>query len=368
MIKSELSSSDNDLIEFDYSSLFNAIFSIKKFIKSNLIILLIGLLLGGVLGISYSVFKQPKYTASLSFALEEEKSSSGGGGLAGALGLASSLGLDLGTGGGGAFSGANLLELIKSRTILEKTLANKIIINNKNLSLGNYFIQIYELDKKWVNDSRFNNFQFENITNNNKFVHDSIVNELQEIFSGPNAILSVGQKDKKVSIINIELKSKNELFSKYFVESIAKEISEYYIVTKSKKARINVSILQKQVDSIRSELFSAISGVAVANDNVYNLNPALNRNRIVSAKKQVDVQANTAILTQLVTNLEMAKVTLLKETPLIQVIDYPILPLKKDEISKVKGGVFGAILGVMLFFILTIYIKFYDKIKRGILN
>ncbi len=62
------------------------------------------------LGLTYSFIKKPVYTATLSFALEDEKS---GGGLGGALGLASSLGLDLGGGGGSMFSGANLTELFK---------------------------------------------------------------------------------------------------------------------------------------------------------------------------------------------------------------------------------------------------------------
>ena len=40
--------------------------------------------------------------------------------------------------------------------------------------------------------------------------------------------------------------------------------------------------------------------------------------------------------------------TLRKETPLIQVIDIPILPLKNDKIGKFKGFVAGGILGCFL--------------------
>ena len=59
-----------------------------------------------------------------------------------------------------------------------------------------------------------------------------------------------------------------------------------------------MAILQKQTDSIRGELNRAITGVAVANDNTFSLNPALNVRRTPSARRQVDVQANTAILTE----------------------------------------------------------------------
>jgi hypothetical protein len=53
----------------------------------------------------------------LSFALEED-----GGGGGGVLSLASQFGFDLGTSGGGAFTGSNLIELFKSRSMVEKTL------------------------------------------------------------------------------------------------------------------------------------------------------------------------------------------------------------------------------------------------------
>ena len=105
-----------------------------------------------------------------------------------------------------------------------------------------------------------------------------------------------------------------------------------------------MDILVRQTDSIRGELNGAITGVAVANDNTFNLNPALNVRRAPSARRQVDVQANTAILTELVKQTELAKVTLRKETPLIQVIDRPILPLKKEKFGKAKGLFIGGFL------------------------
>jgi uncharacterized protein involved in exopolysaccharide biosynthesis len=111
---------------------------------------------------------------------------------------------------------------------------------------------------------------------------------------------------------------------------------------------MNMEILERQTDSIRAELNGAITGVAVANDNTFMLNPALNVRRAPSARRQVDVQANTAILTELVKQTELAKVTLRKETPLIQVIDRPILPLPKERFGKAKGLVIGGFLAGFL--------------------
>jgi hypothetical protein len=177
-------------------------------------------------------------------------------------------------------------------------------------------------------------------------VHDSVLGVMYDELSKTS--LSVAQKDKKIAIINIDVNDKNEQFAKQFCENLAKTVSDFYVTTKSKKAKLNMDILVRQTDSIRGELNGAITGVAIANDNTFNLNPALNVRRAPSARRQVDVQANTAILTELVKQTELAKVTLRKETPLIQVIDRPILPLKKEKFGKAKGLVMGGLLAGFL--------------------
>lgn len=324
------------------------------------IIVLVGLI-GAVLGLTYSFIKKPIYTASLSFALEDEKS---GGGLGGALGLASSFGLDLGGSGGGIFSGSNIVALFKSRTMVEKTLLTPVKVNGKNISLAEMYIQNNELRDKWKNNPKCNGIEFPPNMKKSYFTrtHDSIMGEIYRDLS--DGTLSVEQKDKKVSIINIDVSSNNELFSAYFSEALVRQVAQFYINTKSKKARINLEILEKQTDSIRGELNGAITGVAVANDNTFNLNPALNVRRVPSARRQVDVQANTAILTELVKQGELAKVTLRKETPLIQVIDRPILPLEKEKFGKAKGIFLGGFLAAFL----SIFFLILKRTFKNLIN
>jgi uncharacterized protein involved in exopolysaccharide biosynthesis len=356
---------NNDIqnIAEDEISLKELILKIKdwyRFLLSKWIVLVAAGIIGGAIGMGYAFMQKPTYTATLSFALEDEKQ--GGGGLSGALGLASSLGIDLGTSAGGAFSGANLIELMKSRKIVEKALLNPIRINGKTQSLAQYFINFNELNKNWSEKPTLKNIVFEVDADRSKYTlqQDSILGNL---YTSISSVLTVAQKDKKISIINIEVKSTNELFSKAFTESIAKEVSGYYIEIKSKKARQNMEILQRQTDSIRAELNGAITGVASAADNTFGLNPAMMVRKTPGTRRQVDVQANTAILTQLVTNLEMAKVSLRKETPLIQVIDKPILPLKKEKVGKLRS----LILGGFLAGVLTALALIFKKLVAGIL-
>jgi uncharacterized protein involved in exopolysaccharide biosynthesis len=314
--------------------------------------------LGGIIGFVYASFQKPNYLATTTFVLEEDK---GGGGLGGAMGLASSFGFDLGGGGGGLFTSSNIIELMKSRLVVEKTLLNPVQVAGKEISLADYYIQINKLNEGWSKKPALANINFPVNADRTKFSlqQDSI---LYGISSGlTKNSLVIAQKDKKVSIISLTVKSENELFSKFFCEQLLKETSDFYIETKSKKSRLNVDILQHQADSIRAELNGAITGVATASDNVYNLNPAYNVKKTPGTRRQVDVQANTAILTQLVAQLELSKVSLRKETPLVELIDRPILPLEKEKVGRLKSLILGGFLAGCLTVIYLVFVQLYRK-------
>jgi hypothetical protein len=354
---------ENSNIDNDEISLKDVVMKIKAlfaFIISKWKILFIVIIIGGSIGFKIAISSKPSYKAVLTFAMDEDK---GGGGIGSALGLASSFGIDLGGGGGGgAFAASNLAALMKSRLLVEKVLLEPVTVNGKTLSLVEYYIEINNLRKNWEKNPSLKDIKF--LTNQERssftFQQDSIMQEIHKnLIDVKN--LNIFQKDKKVTILSIEVTSENEFFSKVFCESLAKETSDFYIETKSKKARINVDVLQKQVDSVRNALNEAITGVANEVDNVYNLNPAFNVKGAPSKKKQIDVQANTAILTNLVVQLELAKITLRKETPLLQLIDYPILPLEKQKLGKFKSIILGGILSGLILISYLFFVLLYKK-------
>jgi len=73
----------------------------------------------------------------------------------------------------------------------------------------------------------------------------------------------------------------------------------------------------------------------------------------------VDGQANTAILTELVKQSELAKVTLRKETPLIQILHSPILPLKKEKFGMAKGFMLRNFIAVFFIALGLIFLNCY---------
>jgi len=330
----------------------------RNYFLSKWLIILIAGVLGGGIGFIYAYLKKPIYLAELSFALDDDKSTG-----VDAVGLASQLGLGISSSGGGAFSGDNLLDLMKSRSVVEKTLLTPVVVNGRSETLAEYYISCNNLRNSWANNSTLKNISFLPDEDRSKFTlaQDSILGEFhrQLIASG----LSVERKDKKLSIINVSVASANELFSKLFVETLTKTVSDFYVETKTKKSAQNVSILQHQTDSIRRELDHAINGVASSMDAIPNANPQRQVLHAASLHKDVDVQADKAILTELVRNLEVAKVSLRKETPLIQIIDRPILPLAKIKPRKSISLAIGGVIAVMISILLLFFIKLYAELK-----
>jgi len=339
-----MNSENSTNIESDEISLKELITKIRewyRFLLSKWILIILFSIIGGGIGFTYAYFQKPTYKAELTFAMEDDKA--GGGGLSGALGLASSFGIDLGGGGaGGAFSGANLMALMKSRKIVEKTLLSPIVYKGQTISLADCYIEFNELREKWTKKPNIKNIHFPVTIDRSNFTlqQDSI---LKSIYLGVvTENLGVGQADKKISIIGVTVNSINEQFSKAFCETLASVTADYYIELKTKKAKQNVDILQKQVDSIKSKLNYSMVGTWGA--------------------EKVNVTVSSTILGQLAANLEISKVSLRKETPLIQIIDRPILPLDKEKVGKKKALLLGGFLAGFLTALFLIFNQLYKKI------
>lgn len=314
------------------------------------LIVLIGLI-GGGLGFAYASFKKPVYTASTTFVLEE--GGSAGGGMAGQYAnLASMVGIDIGGGNNGLFSGDNILEIYKSQKMLRKVLLSSAEFNGKKELLIDRYIAINELGKKWDQYLKAPGFSFAD-TNSVGIVKDSLLNVAIKDLN--KQYLTVGKLDKKSSIIKVSVSSEDELFAKELTESVVSTVNDFYIQSKTKRSLDNLKILQHQTDSVKAVMNGAIYKSAVTIDATPNLNPTRQVLRTAVQRSQFDAEANKAILQELVKNLEISKISFRKEVPLIQVIDEPMLPLEKDKTSRAKGLVFGGLLfgfmAVFYFFI-----------------
>ncbi len=313
-------------------------------------VILVVSLIAATYGIVKTWLEDPKYTAVMTFVSESDK----GGGLGGYASIAAQFGFDVGGGGGGAFSEDNLVELLKSRKLIDKTLLSQY---DNNLFIDQY-VNNHKLNKDWEKDSIMSKPQFASIGNGDYIrKRDSIFNAIADGIAKNQ--LDVDKVDKKLDIIYIKMTDIDMIFAKRFTEKLAENAIKFYTEYKTQKNLANVEILQRQTDSVKSLLFGGINDVASIND--LNVNPIKQALRTNGQKKQVDLQVNSALYTELLKNLELSKLNLRKETPLIQIIDTPKLPLKNEK----KGRLFT---GIIFAFFGGIITSGYLLIKRWVLE
>lgn len=324
------------------------------YFKSKWKIIFIAGLIGGLLGLSYAVIQKRIYTANLTFAFYEKDNK-------GSLGsIASQFGLGGLAGGndGGVFSGYNMIELLKSRFLVEKTLLSTIEIKGKKELLVNRYIRFNKLDKKWAKDSVLKGVAFNN-DNRTEFTEQQnyCLRVVSKRVLKENLVIS--KIEKKVDIVSINVQSKDQLFAKFFAENIAKTVTDFYIETKTSKSRKDCDILQKRVDSVVSELNIAMSGRAKELDQNFGI--IRQQAAVPRLRNELKVQMLGALYSELVKNLEFSKLSLMREAPLIQVIDRPILPLEFIQTGKLTSALFGSI----LFGFLSLISLGVNKVRSG---
>lgn len=314
--------------------------------------------IGGALGLLVAIIKKPTYDAELTFVMEDEKG--GGGGLGAYAGIASQFGINLGgMEGEGLFSKENIVEFLKSRRMIQETLLSEVEIDGKRELLVDMYVQMNELNKGWEKNEKLKDFRFKADTTRN-FIQDSLISGYHKAIL--KDMLTIEKMDKKLSILAITVNARDELFAKVFCEKLITNVTDFYVRTRTKKSLDNLTVLTKQVDSVRRELNSAIGGVAAANEANPNPNRAFQSLSVPSQKRTVDVQANMAILTELVKNQELARMNLRNAKPLIQVLDKPILPLEKNKIGKIMGIVVGGFLAGFLCIVVLLVRRVFQSI------
>ncbi len=330
----------------------------RRYLLTKWKVLLLAIIIGGAAGVAYAMYKKPVYTAENTFVLDDGSSS--GGGLGQYTALASAFGIDLGGSGGGLFQGDNIIQLYQSRHMVENALLTKASFNGKQKLLVDRYIALTKMREGWSKQPKLKNISFDIPRERFTIAHDSIMSRI--IGDITKTYLTVSKPDKKLSIISVKVKSGDELFAKAFSESIVNTVNTFYVQTRTKGSIEVVQLLQHQADSLRRTLNSSLAGTAAAADYNPNPNPAMQILRVPAQRRQIDVQSTSAIYAEVIKNLTIARGSLQRQTPLIQIIDQPILPLPKEAIGRSKAGLIGMFLAELLCIVGLITYKFYKNL------
>ncbi len=317
-------------------------------------------LLGGIIGFVYAWMQPITYTAKITFVVEEGKS--GGGSLGGLASLAGQFGVDVGgSGGGGVMSGDNILLYFKSESLAREVLLSRYSAAS-NQSVADVYAEVYKLKEAWAKNEKIGKVDFPVLANNKPYsrLQDSLLQQI--IGSILKTKFTVAKTDKKASFIEVSAVMENEVLAKTYCERIVKEAVSRYINIKTQRQKATVDKLQTRVDSIANLLSrKTASGAALQTSSAtMDINPLYRTGTAVAVETTVrDKTMLATIFASVTQNLEMAKFTLSQETPVIQIVDKSIFPLKINRSSRlISSLIFSIILGVaslIRFILIKIY-------------
>ena len=354
-----MNSSKEQLDDFSLKALFETIRNWLFFLKAKTkdIVKLSFLFL--LLLLAYNYIKSPIHYAKTTFVLDSQSSSNSIGDVAS---LASLAGINASSfiDASGLFQIDNIQELYKSNSMIIETLLSKSTFNNNQIILINRFGEIEKINKKWKKlGVDFDNYK---ISKDNKRLHDSILIEASEIIK--EEYLIVDKPSRKTTILEIGFDHKDELLAKNFNENLVTIVNDFYFKTKTQKSGKNLEILQRQRDSVKRVLDKSILELANEDQRVPNPNPLAKTNLVPYQKALIEVQSNGAIYQQVVTQLELAKVTHRNNTPLIQIIDKPTLPLENSKLKFIETLIYGILGGLLLSIIYFSLLRLYDSLIK----
>ncbi|MES2003064.1 MAG: hypothetical protein V4450_00985 [Bacteroidota bacterium] len=312
-------------------------------------ILFVAAIFGGLLGLGYAWIRSATYTARLTFVVEESKGS--GGSIASAL--AGQFGFDIGGLGGtsGILAGDNVLELLKSHSLIKKTLLTPYT-DSSPVSIADKYAEVYKWKEKWKDDNQVGK-QVNFTANSTQFprLEDSLLQVM--ITRIVEKELSIAKPDKKLGFFELQVTTRNETLSTLLCERLLKIATDFYVDTKTKRLRNNVNRLQRRADSLQFVLDRKTLSAAEVNQLLLDGNPAYSAPTVDAEISSRNKFIQSTIYAEIVKNLEVSRTSLIQETPTVQVVDSPELPLKENKTKWYMGALAGAaaVFAVVLLFI-----------------
>lgn len=341
-------------VHINTDQFFLTVYNFAQHCWSKKITYLILLVVGCVLALGVRYFSAPTYTATTSFVLEER---SQGGGMAG---LASQMGFDIGALSGtssGLLSAENIADIVRSNRIMEQALLSTV--NNSSRLLINYYLIANPITNQgnWPKLLGVDTFLFQAAGAKNQ-IQDSLLQVIIKHIRKKDLLIE--RINKKGSIFNVSVKSSDPTFAAEMSKRLVELTSSLYITIKTQTLAANVAKTEQKADSLRKLLGGKIA--QTYSYQVLDANRVYTQNTIGAEVSTSDKAVLFALYGEIMKNLELSRMMLVSQTPVVQVLDQPEFPLIDNRFSKSIYLILGGIAATLLFLLLQLFA--YSKNKN----
>jgi len=302
-------------------------------------IVLLGAILMGVAGYIYATVSKTKYQANASFNVVDSRGMGGG-----LMAIMSSFGLS----GGAGTSNEILSGIIQSRHAVKSAFLSEVEYKGHQEKLIHIFFEEYGYYEAWQGDPVMDSFKFKaNTIFELTRKEDSILNIMYTPF-----VEDFMEVDYEIlqGLIMVSVKTYSYDFSVGMLNKILDYSVEFFVEKQIEGKKNSIEVAQFKVDSLEAALQAKRMRLAALTDRSKYLERA--EGAVEMQRLNTEISALTVRVATSRDALEIAKTSLLQETPIINVIDRPSyatdIKRKKWKIWTLLGAVVGAALSVII--------------------
>jgi len=284
-----------------------------------------------VLAVIYALIKDPRYESQVT--LYQVSSQEGGGSRIGAL--ASQFGLGGSLGGGS--SNFNIKDLVNSRKIRDRVIFNTWYSEEKEDSMN--LIEYWEIEAET---------EAEKVDAALKTISESITHSL----------------DEETGLHSITVKMPEPQIAADIANFISQSVADYVQHEQKSQTRMNIKYIDKRLETVKRQLTKAEEALKEFREN--NVRASSPQLMLEQGRLQRQVTIKQEVYLTLQKEKEMAQIDLVKETPVINILDEAVEPQQRSEPKRKLIVIIGGFLGGFLSLLGVIGYLVYNYLKRAI--
>lgn len=343
--------------EITLDEVISAVADVIRWIKSNILGLGLSCLIATGAMLFWYAQQEDHYVAELSFMLNDDNNPQ----ISGMAGVLSQFGI---APSGGKYNVDKLLEIARSKRIIESTLLNEVELGGKNKLLANHFIDIHELDDTWEEKRpHLKDFQLDTSkvkSTDSRFVLKSLKSKIAGTKQNRSGALLTSDYGNTDYIMSFYMKTLSDSLSILFVNELYKEVSDFFVSKSVERSQKVLNLILVERDSLAELISSTALEAARLKDR--SGGSFINQNNVKSALLESKLVGYQAALQQITENLGRAEYAVKTSAPLIQPLDYPSYPLSPQQPSLLKYLMFGFAIGLVIYILIIFFIQVLRKV------
>lgn len=317
------------------------LFSLYKIVKKKRLKCIAVIFLGAGFGFLYGYTKEKQFISEFSIYIDQ----GGGSPLKQYLGLAKTIGIDLG-GSSSSLSPENIAELSKSKRIINQALLSEIDFKGKKEKIINVYIERFGLPDVFPKGLDTSYFRIKsdkvfNLSLNEERVMSDIYKTLK------NGLISI-DISSKTSIVKVKIKLKDEEVAYQLSVNVLASLEAFFIENIKEEEVATLELLKLKSDSIQERLFFLESQLAnLADRNNYRVK---SKSKVQEFRMMREIELLNGLYIFNLKNYELAKFSSQENKQVFKVLDEPVLPLRDNSISIILFEIFFSIIFILLYF------------------